>query len=359
MGKKIVFYLLLVICNTAVAQKNISHWIATSEDSLTKPNTWHCFRKTFDLSNIPKQAALSIATDTKYWLWINGRLIVYEGGIKRGPNPFDTYYDRVDVAPFLKRGSNVIAVLVWFWGGKGFSHKNSGRSALWAECSDIGLLTDLTWKAIVHPAYGPSKLPNPNFRLSEPNIFYDARNEFVTTDNSMWFDTKFTDKQWTKAKFAGNVNDYPWHKLVLRPIPLFKFHKPKEYINVSYIRCKDQDTIVAKLPYNGHFSPILKVNAPAGRRIVIASDTYYLGSLSAQDSLYTLASEYITRNGEQSYESYLWLSGHEIRYVIPKDVKVLSLAYRETGYNASFSGSFLCNDSLLISYGRRRNVHYM
>ena len=54
----------------------------------------------------PEKAVAQIAVDSKYWLWINGQLAVFEGGVKRGPTPKDTYYDEVDLAPFLQKGKN-------------------------------------------------------------------------------------------------------------------------------------------------------------------------------------------------------------------------------------------------------------
>ena len=55
----------------------------------------------------------------------------------------------------------------------------------------------------------------------------------------------------------------------------------------------------------------------------------------------------LQKKAGRQYESYGWLSGHEIRYIIPKNVKVLSVKFRETGYDCDLSGSFICNDSLL------------
>ena len=58
-----------------------------------------------------KGVSLKIAADTKYWLYVNGELVVREGGLKRGPNPTDSYCDVFDNVPNLKCGRNRVAVL--------------------------------------------------------------------------------------------------------------------------------------------------------------------------------------------------------------------------------------------------------
>jgi hypothetical protein len=336
-----LFCLLLLSWNTiADAQPLKAFWIATSADTKTPPNTWYCYRKSFDLNEVPGNVNASIAVDTKYWLWINGKLVVYEGGLKRGPNATDTYFDKVPLSPYLQKGKNTIAVLVWFWGGGGFSHHNSGRSALLFEASGTGfeLLSDASWKAIRYEAYQPSTAPKPNFRLSEPNILFDAQKEVKNI-----YAASYIEADWPAAFAIGNVPMAPWNNLVKRNIPPFRFGALQAYAKTE----KRGDTLVCQLPYNGHFSPYLKVRAKRGQKIFMATDTYYLGALSGSDSLYTLCSEYITADGVQEYESLGWLSGHEMRYVIPKGVEVVSVRYRESGYDSDFAGSFACNDTLL------------
>lgn len=53
---------------------------------------------------------------------------VFEGGLKRGPNPNDTYYDKGDITKWLKEGENIIALKVWYFGKQGFSHNSSGKA---------------------------------------------------------------------------------------------------------------------------------------------------------------------------------------------------------------------------------------
>ncbi len=52
-------------------------------------NRWRCFRKVIELKSKLEQAVAKIAADSKYCLWINGDLVVFEGSAKRGPTPKD------------------------------------------------------------------------------------------------------------------------------------------------------------------------------------------------------------------------------------------------------------------------------
>ena len=91
-----------------------ANWI-TANGQKNEPNNWTAYGKSFELKKVPAKAMAKIACDSKYWMWINGRLAVFEGQLKRGPNPNDTYYDEVDISPFLKLGDNNISLLVWYF----------------------------------------------------------------------------------------------------------------------------------------------------------------------------------------------------------------------------------------------------
>jgi len=91
------------------------------------------FRKDIVLEEVPSQLTANIAVDSKYWLWINDQLVVFEGGLKRGPARNATYYDEVEIAPYLAKGDNTIALLVWHFGKNSFSHANSGVCGLFFE----------------------------------------------------------------------------------------------------------------------------------------------------------------------------------------------------------------------------------
>src|SRR5262249_42718478 len=158
----------------------------------------------------PSSAVTQIATDTKYWLYVNGNLVTFEGGLKRGPNPTDTYYDEQDIAPYLNAGNNTIAILVWHFGKNGLSHRDSGAGGLVFHADVVvggnttPINSDTThWRAKQHPGYGwddPQDPNEPNWRLAESNINYDARN---AASMANWNQPGFSDTGWALALDKG------------------------------------------------------------------------------------------------------------------------------------------------------------
>ena len=314
---------------------------------------WTCFRKSFELPRLPKHATARIAVDSKYWLWVNGRLTVYEGGLKRGPNPKDTYFDVFDLAPYLVQGRNTIAVLTRYWGKQGFSHNSSGKPGFVAEFDIDGLIsgTDATWKALRHPSYGRTGEPHPNYRHSDANIHFDAR-----LDTGDWTSSAFDDSAWPPAAALGKPPAAPWNRLVERPIPLWRVGPLLPYENAGTLpRVSDGRPVVVNLPRNLTISPYLKIKAPAGLTIDIRTDNYKGGGE------FNFRSEYVTRDGIQEFESLAYLNGHSVIYSFPPGVEILDLRYRETRYDTDFSGEFECADpffnSLWIKARNTMNVN--
>ncbi|RYU91417.1 glycoside hydrolase [Mucilaginibacter terrigena] len=314
-----------------------AHWIGTAAGPDTAANTWLAYRKQISITHIPARAIAKIAADSKYWLYINGKMVVFEGGLKRGPNPNDTYYDAVNIAPYLKTGQNTIAVLLWYFGKQGFSHKSSGEAGLLFDCQskDLSILSDKTWKCTQLKAYQTAGDPKPNYRLPESNIMYDARLE--TGD---WQSPAYNGKAMGNADEKGKAGSSPWNKLVLRPIPLWKDYGLKEYVNLKTSSSATADTLIGQLPYNAQITPYLEVEASAGNKIIICTDNYLFNNGGEPN----LRAEYITKAGKQQYESLGWLNGQKVYYIIPKGIKVIKLCYRETGYDTRIAGNFTSSD---------------
>ncbi len=314
-----------------------ANYIWDSSDA-GEENVWMCFRKSVELSDVPKALTAYISADSKYWLYINGRSAVFEGGVKRGPTENGSYYDSVEIAPYLKKGKNTICALVWYWGkDRNFSYTDSGKGGFLFEAGDI--ISDKSWKACKNGAYlKDTALSKPNYRLPEFSINYDARKEVGN-----WLSPDFDDGKWENAEEIGKGGSAPWGKLYPRGIPLLKDFGLKDYENSAdykIITTKSKKALTLNIPYNAQCTPYLKIDSKAGKKIRILTENTWLGAVS---------DTYITKDGEQEFEALGWFNGEHITYVIPRGVKILELKYRESGYDTEFSGAFNCGDERLNS----------
>lgn len=349
-----LFIVLIVFSINLFAQPDIkkdwkANWI-TYDKTNNKSNSWTIYRKSFYLSKEPNFSVIAnIATDSKYWLYINDKLVVFEGGLKRGPTPKDTYYDEVEISEHLKQGKNTIAILVWFWNRDGFCHKNSGKSGLLFEANfdNRPILSDESWKVAEHKAFGETKEPFPNYRLPEYNIHFDARQDIFG-----WYKNDFDDSKFESATICGKAGGPPWNALWKRPIPLWKDSGIIAYENDKVWPNEGADKIVSmKLPRNITITPYMEIDAPAGLLIDIRTDNYKGGSE------YNVRAEYITKDGVQSFETPGYLNGHEVHYHIPEGVKILDLKYRETRYDSDYNGFFESdNEDLNTLWIKSRNT---
>jgi alpha-L-rhamnosidase len=312
-----------------------AEWITSNKS--VGPNTWLIFKKEIVLNSNEDLARLSIACDSKYWLYINEKLVVFEGQLKRGPTPNDTYYDPLLLKNIFKKGKNNLTLMVWYWGKDGFSHKNSGKAGLLLEGS-IGpqrIQSDSSWLSAIHPAYGNTTWPKPNYRLPEHNILFNAQKDSldIHSDNTIGFE---------KALEIGKPNAQPWGNLVPRPIPLWETSSLKNYTRLEQKEVNDTTIIYAFLPKNLMITPYLEIEATvAGQKINIQSDNYKGGGEP------NVRTEYITKVGAQNFESLAFTNGHYMVYRIPKGIKVVSLKYRETRFDTQLLGTFKSNNKAL------------
>lgn len=318
-----------------------AQWITSIEENVDNPNTWIAFRRDILIKKVPSEVIAQIGVDSKYWLWINGNLVVFEGGLKRGPNPEDTYYDEVNIAPYLKKGENKIAILVWYFGKNGFSHKSSGKAGLIFKVKDdkLDIISNSEWLCKVHPAYGNTGKPYPNYRLPESNIHFDAR-----YDITGWQTEDCRKYAFENARELGDWGVGPWNKLVKRPIPFWKDFGIKP-LEMQRIPGNDKDTIIARFPYNMQMTPVLDVtDTQGGSLISISTDHSVAGGAE------NVRAEYVTKRGKQTYESLGWMNGHKLILVLPKSVTVNALSYRETGYDTEPIGSFSCDNEFYMRF---------
>ena len=312
-------------------------WIWLDGEKSDK-NTWACFNKKINIAEAPEELIARIAAENKYWLYINGNCVVREGGLKRGPTPTGCYYDEVDISKYLVGGENLISILVWYWGNEAsYSSSDAGQGGLLfeAENGSVSILSDGSWSVLKNPAF---KIDNgkiqPNYRLPESNVYYDARDEIAD-----WNKPDFDFSEWEKATEYSVGGEGCYGEIYNRDIPMFKDFGLKDYVNSRDYENTSfcvKKKITLKVPYNAQLTPYLEVEAKTGKKIVITTENTYTGSIH---------STYVTKEGVQAFESPAWFNGEQITYEIPSGVKIIRLAYRESGYNTEFCGSFNCENN--------------
>ncbi len=331
---------------TAISTEAKTDWKAKwiwDKDNLTKKNVWMCLTKKVNIGKVPEELTAYISADSKYWLYINGETVVFEGSVKRGPSKGNGYYDSIDIAHYLKEGENMVAALVWYWDNEtSYSYSGSGQGGFIFEAigDGVSIVSDKSWKVKRNEAFVDSPYYPPNYRLPEYSIYFDARK-----DMGNWVNGKADTSSWENATEYAVGGKGAYGKLYPRGIPFLKDFGLKDYENSqdykNYTVTKlFGEKITVDIPYNAQVTPYLKVIAHEGKKIRITTENTLIGAVSTT---------YITKEGEQEFEAPGWFNGEHITYKIPKGVTVVSLKYRETGYNSEFSGDFRCDDEFLNS----------
>lgn len=305
-------------------------------------NTFMRFRKkvTLDKEDFAKDIIAYAAADSRYWLYINGKIVVREGGEKRGVTKQSTYYDTFNLTDYLHEGENLIAAQVWYFGpdSYNYSYASSGRAGFYLEIDTAAstITTDESWKVYHNMAF--QSFPNEaNIRLAEKDIVY------LGYFADYWMDPGYDDSFWQGAVVTSLPGELPAGEMVPRKIPLFRDEGLREYKDLPLYSGKrimsEYEDVIVTLPGNIQFYPYLEVETDeAGGIIEIYTDQYEdVNGNSVKCS-------YVTKKGHQSFESPGWMNGGKVIYRIPRGTKILSLQYRETGYDTYIAGSFFCND---------------
>lgn len=172
-----------------------AHWI-TVPNAQTGTNLMLLARRSFTLEQTPPRANLFVTADTRYELYVNGHYV------RRGPARSAAHhqsYDACDIARWLRRGRNVLAVR-WHHSGLSTAYHEPPRSGLLAqlEWSDAAgrpqvLVSDATWKVRRDPAWD-SGSPRLNHWVDAFVDWVDLR-----CRDDAWATPELDDTSWTSA----------------------------------------------------------------------------------------------------------------------------------------------------------------
>jgi len=305
-----------VLPHSAFAVGWSAEWIWAKE-RFTEPNSWMAFRKELSLDNKPQKSVAYISADTKYWLWINGELVVFEGSYTGGPSPVtpaprtdffpiasNKYYDQVDISQYLTEGTNTIAVLVWYYGDNGQKgthiSSNKGGFIFQATMDDAEVISDDSWKVNPHPAYAVKVTKQSPYRVAAWNIVYDARNSMGDWTEDAWYKPDYDDTSWQQAKSLHRPPREPFNALFPSEIPILNNYGLAfcdNYPASKFPFVSNGETIKCVLDFNKNVTPYFDIEAEEGLEVHIDSNM----------RLNTIETEYTTKEGRQQFESYSWL----------------------------------------------------
>jgi alpha-L-rhamnosidase len=139
----------LFISSLSVAQQ----WIAPSNVSLKDYGVYH-FRKMVTLAEKPSIFNIDISGDNRYILYVNGTNVMC------GPQRSDVAhwrYETINLAQYLQKGQNVVAVTVWNQGNNAAWAQLSSQTGLWIKGAGRAsvLNTDSSWRVTENNAYTP------------------------------------------------------------------------------------------------------------------------------------------------------------------------------------------------------------
>ncbi|NJK96173.1 MAG: hypothetical protein HC905_15795 [Bacteroidales bacterium] len=175
------------------------------------------FRKSFELGNVPGKFIIHISADNRYWLYVNGKRIC------TGPAKGDLghwRFESLDIASYLQKGKNVLAVTVYNPGDYRATWQVTGGTGLVVQgntATEALVNTDTSWKVMENTAYSP---------LFEIHKFVGARESFLAARYPFnWEKPDADEKLFTQAVFSeeaipsGVHGTYP-RRLIQRNIPL-------------------------------------------------------------------------------------------------------------------------------------------
>lgn len=185
-------------------------WIG-SDHPFDLHEVYVCFRRVWRMKRQPERAELFITADSRYKLWINGQFVA------RGPArswPQAQCVDRLDLAPYLVSGLNVLAAQVYQPGYSHFAYAHRGAMGLlaWLACDDeIMLTTDLGWRTRRDSSFAAL--------VPQISIYGSGMEERDLSLDEDWQSARYDDSRWAKARVVAPLGGYPWTDLQLRSLP--------------------------------------------------------------------------------------------------------------------------------------------
>ena len=195
-----------------------ARWISVPETGAQDYGVYY-FRKEVDLAAVPADYVVHVTGDNRYKLFVNGTLV------SLGPAKGDVThwrYETVDLAPWMKAGSNTIAALVYHEGPQKPDSQLSLEVGflLQGEGNARQLWTDKSWKCLKDPAYRPVTAIVSGYYVAGPGEQVDLSrtvSDWLSASTDAWLPAR--EGPAGKPADVLDVGDFDGHLLVPSPLP--------------------------------------------------------------------------------------------------------------------------------------------
>lgn len=330
------------LCCGQLPKASIQSSMIWTSSTLGEKGGYVVFRKRLEVNEPVSAANLQLFADSRYLLWINGQYVL------RGPcrfNPKRPEYDIVDIQDYLRKGNNVIVVMVHTYGnavnGRIMKHAPGLAAVLDISGKEV-LRTDASWKTNDKTSY----LPSPESWNTIPDII-DAR-----IDQCEWISTDFDDSLW---QFAKAIDGNQWGTMFPNELPLQKETKLKELRLLP-----SAEPLTAKLPIElvagqeilldfGTMAMAytsMDLDADEGSQLTMKYALRYKNGKPAE--MYGGGNKYTTRAGRQHFMTTdQWGSHYLLVRCETGRIKIHGVTITDRRYPFDRLGKFYCNDQML------------
>ena len=261
---------------------------------------------------LPDTVTARIAVETKYWLYVNDELVVFEGSVKRGPKK-ETPTSTVDLGPTCATGETP-------------SRSSPCPTARRLRRSLLRKRRALPRVPRPRPEHRrhlegpqPRRLPldggPPQLPPRRAERRYDARTELAGWAG--WQGAGFDDSAWPAAITAGNEGSSP-SKTLVDPHPAAEVrpgHTCRSPTRGSrdQQRWRDDVRVPCRSTTSSPVGAAPRLHRGRSHHRLKTDHAKVKGSGTEQ----AVQAEYVTRAGEQDYESLVWMNGDKLVVTAP------------------------------------------
>ncbi len=355
-------------------------WITHPEASLYNYEVLN-FRKTFDLEQLPTSFWVHASADNRYELFVNGKRVC------RGPARGDFlnwFYETVDLAPYLKTGTNCIAALVWNGGEYKPMAQISDKTAfiLQGNADHAQVVnTDESWRVLLNPAYSPIIYLDNDIRLHWEYYVAGVLDAIDAREYPWnWETPGYDDRDWDTPRQldrpypAGRSYHHKWG-MTPRVVPLLQeqSHKVDQIVRIRpalpgiksrapklplHIPANTQVEVLFDYGEVAHGYPEVLVSGGKGSQMKIRyAEKFILPGRESghrdviQDKLIGIHDEYTSDGGSERQFRPLWTRTFRwLQLEIQTEDEGLTIndvAYASVNYPTRITASFSSDDPVL------------